>query len=124
LPILFGGFLPIFPVRERMRDCAPQSFIPMAQSGAAFFWENGDEIVDQRIHAPHDLHAARPISPNFIERQLQKIVPCWKRKHESQFAFAVTELSDLQVTAAETEQQVLDLVQGLDRSRRIVNRWG
>jgi hypothetical protein len=51
---------------------------------------------------------------NLFERQSQEIVPRGNRDRDAQRTLAVVQGSDLQAAPAEAQQEVFDLVEGLN----------
>ena len=89
LPVFFRGVQSLFTVGERTRDGGPQPPAPVFKGRTTFFWKGFCQISNQRVHAPHHLHASGAIKADLIKSQPNEIVPCGKWNHESQFAVAV-----------------------------------
>ena len=122
LPVFLRGIQSLFTVGERTCDRGFQSPVPVFKGCTAFFRNSLCQISDERVHAPHDLHAGSAVKADLIKSQANEIVPRGKWNHESQFAVAVAILSNFQVALAQAQQQVLDLVKRLHRRCRIVDR--
>ena len=104
LPVFLRGIQSLFAVGERTGNGSFQARVPVLKGCAAFFWNSLLEISDERVHAPHDLHAGSAIKTYFIKSQANQIVPCREWNHESQFAIAVAIPSNVQVPLAQTQQ--------------------
>jgi hypothetical protein len=68
----------------------------MVKGGASFFGQTGVEIAGQGAHPPHYLHALGSIVQDFIERQLQEILPSRVWDHEPDLSVFVAKLTDFQ----------------------------
>ena len=90
LPVLLRGVQSLFTVGERTCDGGLQAPVPVFKGCTAFFWNSLRQISNERVHAPHDLHAGGAIKADLIKSQPNEIVPCRKWNHESQLAVAVT----------------------------------
>ena len=104
LTVFFRGVQSFFTVGERTCDGGLQSCVPVLKGGTAFFWNGLCQISNERVHAPHDLHAGGAIRADLIKSQPNQIGPCGKGNHESQFAVAVAIFSNLQVALSEAQQ--------------------
>ena len=90
----------------------------------ALFRQKAGEVLKQRIHPPHNLHALRAIVLNFNERKFQEIFPAWRWDNQPEHALTVTKSANFQLSAAEAQEQVLELIQRLNGGRGIVNGGG
>src|SRR5262249_39959390 len=114
----------LFCVFERSQDRRLDPLIPVPQRSMAFCRQNGQQSLDQRHHAPGDLHAVGAAKANLVQRQSQEVVPVGKRHHHPQRSLLIAKTSDIQLTASQAKEQVLNLVQSLNRGGRIVDRRG
>jgi hypothetical protein len=62
-------------------------------------------------------------APDFIEREPQIIVPRRRWYDDPKRTRGAPQVSGLQITPTNASQQILDLVDGLHRRRRIVDGW-
>jgi hypothetical protein len=77
---------------------------------------------ERRLQPAHHLHRTGAVVANLVECQHQIVLPCWHRKNETQNAIRIVAITRVQIVPSQPAQQVLDLVDSLDRRGRIVNR--
>ena len=61
LPVFLRGVQSLFAIGERTCNVGLQSPTPVLKGCTAFFWNSLRQISNERVHAPHDLHAGSPI---------------------------------------------------------------
>jgi hypothetical protein len=75
--------------------------LPVAQSGSPFLWEEGDQLIQERLHTPHDLYAGGTVDPDLVKGQAKKILPRWKLYQQPWIALRVAKRTNFQATAAQ-----------------------
>ena len=80
------------------------------------------EADERGFHSPHDLNRARAEVPDLVEREGEIILPGRRREHQSEGAVLIDGVAGVQFGRAQTAQEVLELVDRLDRGRRVVDR--
>ena len=80
------------------------------------------EADERGPHSPHDLNRIRAEVPDLIEREAEIVLPSRHREQQPQSAALIDGVAGVQFRRAETAQEVLELVDSLDRGRRVVDR--
>ena len=80
------------------------------------------ETDESGPHSPQHLNRARAELSDLVERERQIVLPGRGREHQPKSAGFVGDVAGVQFGCAEAAQEVLELVDRLDRRRRVVDR--
>ena len=89
---------------------------------SSFAADGVGEVREGRSQASHHLDRIPAILADFVEREREIIAPAWHLEHDPQGAVCVEGAGRLEVAFCQPHQQILDLIDGLDSGRRIVDR--
>src|SRR5215510_11801160 len=75
LSIGHGGILLLGVVGERSLHRSFESLFPVLQCRVTIRRQHLEQVFDERVHAPHHLHAAAAVEPDLVEAEAQEIFP-------------------------------------------------
>ena len=84
--------------------------------------QRGREADQSGPHPPHHLNGTRAKVPDLIECESEIVLPGRRREDQPESAALVRDAATVEFGRAKTAQEVLELVDSLDRRRRIVDR--
>ena len=84
--------------------------------------QRGREADQGGPHPPHHLNRTRAEVPDLVEREGQVVLPRRGRDDQPESPVLVNDVAGVQFGRAETAQEILELIDGLDRRRRVVDR--
>src|SRR5688572_11352928 len=103
------------------RHARSQPRLPVLEPGATLAGHDVLQIADGGVQASPRLQAACAVGVYLTERQPQEVLPGWKRHDEAQSAPRVGERPRFDASTAQAQQEVADLIERLDGSRRVVD---